>query len=64
MNKYIWMMVTTDKYEFPIEVAESAGKLAELVGSSRGSIISSVHKLEHGVIKKSRYRRVVDDEGQ
>ena len=58
------MMVTTDKYEFPIEVAESAGKLAELVGSTRGSIVSAVHKLEHGVIKSSRYRRVVDDDSQ
>ena len=28
MKQMIWMMVTTDKYELPMAVADSAGELA------------------------------------
>lgn len=38
----IYMQVSRDKYELPEAVAESASELALMVGSTRGSILSSI----------------------
>lgn len=62
----LWMMVSKDKYELPLAVADSAPQLAEMVGVSVNSIFSSYSCYIHGKHKFSRYRKVeieeVDDE--
>lgn len=64
---YIWMMVTRDKYELPLAIADTARELAELTGFNKNSIMRSVLTYEAGS-KRSRFRKVrVDrneDEGQ
>lgn len=54
----IWMAVTTDKYELPIAVADTADELAKLVGvANRNLIYSSMCKAKkHGW--KSKYIKV------
>ena len=57
----IWMKVTLDKYEFPIEIADSPLALAIKCGTTKGSIISGVSKYKcEG--KRTSYRKVVIEE--
>ena len=64
---YIWMMVTRDKYELPLAIADTARELAELTGLHKTSIMKGALSYEAGS-KCSRFRKVrVDkneDEGQ
>lgn len=60
----LYMMVSKDKYELPIAVADNVRELAEMTGGSENSIRSFISKYEHGDIKNSRYRKVVVDDEQ
>lgn len=57
-NKYIWMVVTQDKYELPVYVADTAREIAEIVGTTANSIISTYSHYIRGNIKNCKYRRV------
>jgi len=60
---YLWMRVTTDEYELPEAVADSADKLAKMCGVKAMTIYSSLSHYEHGRIAKTPYRRIrVDDD--
>ena len=57
------MMVSKDKYELPLAVADSAPQLAEMVGVSVNAIFSSYSCYKSGKHKFSRFQKVeVDDE--
>ena len=43
MEKRIWMKVTNDKYEYPIEIADSARQLAIKCGTTAESIRSAIY---------------------
>lgn len=59
----LWMMVSKDKYELPLAVADSAPQLAEMVGVSTNAIFSSYSCYKSGKHKFSRFQKVeVDDE--
>lgn len=60
----IWMLVTRDKYEFPVAMAESAGKLAQILGVDRNSILAQVNRVKRGKRKRSRYVCVEIDEDE
>lgn len=60
-KRYIWMAVTDDQYEFPVQMADTAGQLAELVGSTENTVRSHYCHYIRGDIKKCRYRRVEID---
>ena len=52
----LWLMVTKDKYQLPLAVADTAEELAEMVGVRPSTIVKSVtHR------KKSRYIRIYVD---
>lgn len=56
--EYIWMMVTTDKYELPLAVAGSAKELGEIIGiKDYKNILSAVSHAEYRK-NKSKYVRV------
>lgn len=57
----IWLMVTKDKYELPILVADSAVELAGMLGCTPNNIYSSVSHAKHRR-QNSPYRRVEIDE--
>lgn len=53
----LYLKVTTDEYELPIAVADSAYELAEMVGTKQSVIYSSISH------KRGSYRRVeVEDD--
>lgn len=47
----LWVKTTLDKYELPVAVADSAKELAEMVGSTQNSVLSSVSKGRRGWYK-------------
>ena len=52
----LWLMVTKDKYQLPLAVADTAEELAAMVGVKPCTIVKSVtHR------KKSRYIRISVD---
>ena len=60
----VWMLVTEDKYELPLVIADSAAELARLTHRSQQTIRGAVSRCETGKRKRCRYRRVriTDDE--
>jgi len=60
----IWMLVTTDKFEFPVVMAKSATELARLCGVDRNSILAQVNRVKLGKRKRSRYVCVEIDEDE
>jgi len=56
-EKKIYMMVTQDKYELPMAIADTPAELAEIVGTTRNAISSAISKARaHGY--HSRYVKV------
>lgn len=59
----LWMMVTNDKYELPMAVADSAEELARMTGTTANVIYSAVsHAKKLGY--KSIYVKVEIEEGE
>lgn len=55
-RKPLWLMVTKDKYQLPLAVADTAAELAQIVGVKPCTIIKSVtHR------RNSRYIRIYVD---
>ena len=53
-GKYLWLLVTKDKYELPILVADTANELAKMTGTTKNNVVSQISRGN----KKSMYRRV------
>lgn len=54
--KPLWLMVTKDKYQLPLAVADTAAELAQIVGVKPCTIIKNVtHR------RNSRYIRIYVD---
>lgn len=43
MEKYLWTYTTSDKYELPLVVADSATELSEMTGINMHTICSAIH---------------------
>lgn len=52
----LYMMVTKDKYELPIAVADTAEGLANMTGKNKHTIMSC---LTHGYKHKSQYKKII-----
>lgn len=63
-QKYYWLYVTSDEYELPLAVADSAGQLALMIGVPLVNIATMASKYENGLIKKSKYVKVKVEEGE
>lgn len=62
---YIYMKVTSDKYELPLVIANSVAELAWMTGVSENTIKSAISHVESGRRKKSAYVRVkIEEETQ
>lgn len=57
----VWLLVTKDKYELPLEIADSAGELAQKVGCSVNNIYSAVSHARHRG-HNSRFKKVEIEE--
>jgi hypothetical protein len=58
----IWLKVTDDEYELPIAVASTARELAQICGTTEGSIVSRISHWHAGRTAKCPYRKVVIEE--
>ena len=61
MKNTLYMMVTTDKYELPLAVADSIKELATMDGKSVGAISSAMYYAKK-MGTKCRYVKVVLDD--
>lgn len=61
-KKKLYMLVTQDKYELPVVIAETASELGRILGVPANSIICGCSDYESGRRKKSKYRRVEIEE--
>lgn len=59
---YIWMKVTDDEYEFPVQMADTQRELAELCGVRRASIASAIGKSRKRKHRCCYVRVEIDDE--
>lgn len=56
----VYMLVSQDKYELPLVVADTVAELAKLTGQKRSSVASAIsHSKKKGF--SSRYVKVVID---
>lgn len=63
VDMFLWLMITTDKYELPLIVADSPKELAKLAGVSYQNIKTSIYLKNKGKIAYSKYVKVeVDDD--
>lgn len=60
-KRIIWMMVTMDKFELPLVVADTAAELAQKCGTTENCIYSTVSHLDRGDLKTAKFRRVEVD---
>lgn len=56
--KYLWMMVSSDKYELPLAVTDTAAQLGRIVGVREATICKMAAMAARGELKRSRYVRV------
>ena len=62
MNKYLYLAVSTDKYELPYAVADSVQQLSRMLRVSEKTIWSHISHAKERKWKKHRYLRVEIDE--
>lgn len=62
MKRYVWMLVTKDKYELPLLVADSSRELAELAGVAHQTVLESTSRARR-LKSKCKYIVIqIDDE--
>lgn len=59
--KYIYMIVTNDKYELPLFVG-SIYEVAEKAGTTANAVYSCISHYERGRLKSCKYRKVRTEE--
>lgn len=62
----VYVMVTNDRYELPVYVADSPAEMAEATGCNPKTVYQMVSRYNAGTIKKSRFISVEieDDEDE
>lgn len=62
-SRYYWMLVSQDKYEWPLVIADTCGELAQMLGKTEKNVYNAVMLAEKRGSKNSRYRRVLKEGG-
>lgn len=62
MKRTVYMKVSSDKYELPMAVADSAEELSRILGVNKCTIFRAVYDYKHGTRKHSNYLKIVYDE--
>lgn len=57
-SDYYWLLVTGDKYELPLYVADSVTELAHYTGKTENAIRSAICHAKRRGTYRSQYRRV------
>ena len=62
MKRYVWMKISHDAYELPEAVADTAEELADICGTTKNSICSTIGHAKKGKRKWSPYVKVEIEE--
>ena len=62
-SRYYWMLVSQDKYEWPLVIADTCGELAQMLGKTEKNAYNAVMLAEKRGSKNSIYRRVLKEGG-
>lgn len=62
-KRVVYMMITKDKFELPLAIADSAEELAKMVGVLPSGVYSGARNVQKGK-RKSKYIRVLIDKGE
>ena len=62
MKQYVWMKVSKDEYELPLEIADTAAELARKCGVNRTTVEADAGRVRKGTLKHSQYIRVYTGE--
>lgn len=62
-SRYYWMLVSPDKYELPIAIADTCGELAQAIGKTEKAVYNAVTTAERRGSKRSQFRRVLKEGG-
>lgn len=54
----VWMKVSSDQYELPVAVANTAVELAGICGVTVSAIYQQMSRVRHGVLKSCPYVKV------
>ena len=54
----LWMMVSSDKYELPLIVCDSAAELSRIVGVTENTIYSQISRVKAGKRKFCHFVKV------
>lgn len=60
--KYLWMMVSMDKYELPLIVCDSAAELARRIGVPQVNIRSAISKAKNRGYRCKYVKVAIDEE--
>ena len=60
--KYLWLMVSSDKYELPLAVTNTAAELGKIAGVRTDTICKMAALAAKGELKRSKYVRVPVEE--
>lgn len=65
MKRAVYMMVSRDKYELPMAVADTLKELGGILGVSHTSISHQIRRQEAGTMKRrSKYVKVMIEEDE
>ena len=62
-SRYYWMLVSQDKYEWPLVIADTCGELAMVIGKTEKAVYNAVTFAERRGSKRSQFRRVLKEGG-
>ena len=63
-SQYYWLLVTSDKYELPLYVADSVTELAQVTGKTENAIRTAICHAKQRGTGISQYKRVPKDDLQ
>ena len=59
---YVYMKITTDRYELPVAVADTGEELAEICGVSRNNVYNTIRKARINGYRCQYVRVEVEDD--
>ena len=62
MNKYLYLAVSSDRYELPYAVADSVEQLSRMIGVNKKTIWSHIGHAQKRKWKRHKYMRIEIDE--
>lgn len=63
-NQFLWLEVTSDRYQLPLAVADSRRELAEMRHTTVDAISDNIYQAKQGKVAERYIRIEVEEDGQ